>query len=325
MQAKQYYTHLGLTYHSQQSGKNGIEHLFQCPWCNGKSFSVNDVTGAWQCFAGCGKGYPYQFAKKLNPSMPPRDIFLLLEQFDVQKSNPDAAKAKAEPKKPTTPRLDQKDCQQLTRAELDSFCEIKGLDPVSFWALRPFRHRIKPWVLIPCYDPAASANPCGYIRAGIDGKPIEIRYQEDGVWKSRTEKYPVISGSNVGLVGLKSLLAKRYDALVFAEGWKDLVAATYFGYAGVACAMGAGKWRDSWGQVFKAKHVIVVGDVDAAGVGGPVKNKQTGKITIKKGGAEKQTEKIHEYAKSVKNVVLPLTYREKGGLDLYDYLNGVRE
>lgn len=308
MQTKEYYEHLGLTYHSQESGKNGIEYKFNCPWCDGKkSLSVNATNALWQCWAGCGKGNAYSFTKKLNPSQPPRDIFATMEQFGILSGQSNIPNAKAAPKKPIEPRLARKDCQALTRPEIESFCEIKGIDVDSFWTLRPFRHATKPWVLIPMHDPAASKKPCGYIRAGIDGQPVEIRFQEDGVWKSRTEKYPVIAGSNCGLVGLRHIIDKDYKTIVFCEGWKDLLAVRYFGFAAVTCGMGAGKYRDSWGQIFSAKHVLVIGDADKGGVD----------------GAAKVSKEIHRRAKSVKNVVLPFEYKPKGGLDLHDYFSGV--
>jgi hypothetical protein len=267
---------------------------------------VNDTTGAWQCFAGCGKGYPYQFAKKLNPSQAARDIFQTMEQFGIISGQANYAAAKAAPI-PTKPKLNK--CQQLTRSELDQFCEAKGIDLEAFWTLSPAKLADKPIIVIPMHDPADMTKPCGYIRASIDGSPVEIRYKEDDVWKSRSEKYPVVAGSNCGLVGLKYIVDKQYDTIVFAEGWKDMLAARYFGYTAVTCGMGAGKWRDSWGQIFKAKHVLVIGDQDKGGVD----------------GAAKITAEIHERAKSVKNVTLPFKFRAKGGLDLHDYFSGVRE
>jgi hypothetical protein len=302
MRIKDYYTHLGLTYLSQQTGKNGIELIYRCPWCEGKSFSANANTGAWQCFAGCGKGYPYQFAVKLMPSLPKSDIFKTLEEFGIISSNPDTA-VKPGPRPPTKPKL--KKCQNLTRPELDQFCEVKGIDLKTFWTLKPARLTDKPIIIIPMHDPADSAKPCGYIRASINGDPVEIKYKEDNIWKSRYEKYPVVAGSNCGLVGLKGILDKDYDTIYFAEGWKDLLAARYFGFAAVTCGMGAGKWRESWAQVFKAKHVIIVGDADKGGVVGALKLAQN----------------IQPHCKSVKNMVLPYTYREKSGLDLHDYLS----
>jgi hypothetical protein len=302
---KQFYNHLGLTFIRQESGKNGPELIFECPWCKTKAFSVNAVTGAWQCFKGCGNGYPYQIAIKLT-NLDPKPVFELLEQFGLGKDNPDAVRTQRA--KPTKPKLTSNDVTKLTDADIKTFCEAKGVDRDAFLRVRPCRHKTKPWILLPAFDPADMKKATGWIRAGIDGSLIPIRYKEDGVWHEKLEKYPVIAGSNVGLLGLHAI-DPMDDVIIFAEGWKDMLAAMKYGYNSVACNMGAGKWRDTWKTVFKNKKVYVIFDADAAGVA----------------GAAKVAEKIYEVAQWVRVVKLPYKVKEKGGLDLFDLLNGVRE
>jgi hypothetical protein len=304
---KQFYEHLGVKFIRQEGGKNGPELIFVCPWCSGKSFSVNSKTGAWQCFAGCGSAWPYQFVMKLMPSLPPKDIFELLEKFGLGNDSPTAARTQAQAPKPSTPKLSKNDVRPITDDEIAMFCEAKGIDRKAFMSFRPVMHARMPWVLMPAYDPADMRKPCGWIRAGVDGSLVTIKYREDGEWKERQEKYPVVAGSNVGLLGLHAL--KAYDKIIFAEGWKDALAAMSHGYAAVANSSGAGKWRDSWHTVFAGKKVYVVFDADAAGVR----------------GAAKVAEQIDEVAKWVRVVTLPYKVKAKGGLDLHDYLAGVRE
>lgn len=304
---KEFYKHLGLTFVRQESGKNGPELIFECPWCSSKSLSVNAGTGAYQCFKGCGNGYPYQIARDI-ANLEPKAIFELLERFGLGNDSPTAARMQAQAPKPTKPKLGKNDVMPLSDEDIATFCAVKGIDREAFLKLKPLRHKHKPLVLLPAFDPDDMKHACGWIRASIDGSPVIIKYKDDeGIWQEKGEKYPVIKGSNVGLLGLHAL--KAYKTIIFAEGWKDAVAAISHGYAAVACSSGAGKWRDSWSTVFAGKTVYVIFDCDAAGVK----------------GAEKVAEKIDEVAKWVGVVELPFKYREKGGLDLHDYLTGVKE
>jgi len=304
---KEFYQHLGLVFHRQEGGKNGPELIFDCPWCQAKTFSVNGESGAWQCFKGCGNGHPYQIAMKLT-NLKPKAIFELLEEYGLGTDSQTAARTRQAKKKPTIPKLERNDVMQLPLLDQLVFCHAKGIDRESLMKLKPLRHRREPWVLLPAFDPNDMRKATGWIRAGIDGSLIPIKYKEGDEWKEKLEKYPVVSGSNVGLLGLKAL-DPMSDTVVFAEGWKDMLAAMKYGFEAVCCNMGAGKWRDSWNKVFKRKKVYVIFDADDAGVR----------------GAGKVAAQINDVAKWVRVVKLPYEVKEKNGLDLFDYMKGVRE
>lgn len=295
---KDYLQHLGLQYLRQE----GSEYIYECPWCRGPKFYVNQSTGAWQCFRGCGEGYPYHLAQKLT-GLQPKQIFELLEKYGLNTGDgPRDVPQKAEPKKKTL-MLKREDVRQLTEEELQSFCQIKQLDPAALKQIRPFAHTTKPWVLLPGHDPEDMSKACGWIRVGIDGSLVQIKYKDsDGKLQAKEEKYPVVAGTTPGLLGLHSLANDTTDTIIYAEGWKDCVAALQLGLPTVANTNGAGKWRNSWGKAFKGKNVYVIGDCDAAGVR----------------GAEKFADKVFEYAKEVYLVQLP--YPADSGADLHDYI-----
>lgn len=305
---KDLFIHLGLKFIRQESGKNGPELIYECPWCGSKKFSVNGITGAWQCWKGCGEGHPYQIAKKLT-NLDAKEIFKLLKRFGIDQGSPSNTKSKPKPKpKPTTPKITPEEMELLSKADAETFCKAKGVDREALMKLQPYKHKTKPWVLIPAYNPADPTKPCGWIRAGIDGQLIPIRYREGGTWKEKFEKYPVIAGSSPGLVGFHAL-DKDSDTIIYTEGFKDVLAALLYGYNAICNSQGAKTWRDSWLKVFKGKKVHVIFDRDKTGVE----------------AAQKIAAKIYEVAESVKVIDLPYKVIPKGGKDLFDYLSGVRE
>jgi hypothetical protein len=246
---------------------------------------------------------------KLMPHLQAVEIFKLLEEFGLGKDSPTAAKAATQvDRKPTIPRLDKNDVRKMSDEEILIFCRAKGIFKTPFLSFNPYIMKSKPIVLLPAYDPTNLRKPNGWIRAGLDGSLVEIKYQDEDIWKTKLEKYPQIAGSNVGLMGLQSLDPDK-KTLVFAEGWKDSLAAKAHGYNSVCCSGGAGKWRASWLTVFKDKDVVICFDADDAGV---------------RGGLKAAAE-IYEVAASVKNVRLPYEVKAKQGLDLFDYFSGVTE
>jgi DNA primase len=102
---------------------------------NSPSFSANVGRGIWRCF-GCGaKGNVIEFAARmegLNPENPDdfRKTALLLQKMFVGKDGEEREKPKAEPKKATRERSEQKDHEEepsgVVNAPLDF--ELRRLD-----------------------------------------------------------------------------------------------------------------------------------------------------------------------------------------------------
>jgi hypothetical protein len=58
----------------------------------------------------------------------------------------------------------------------------------------------------------------------------------------------------------------KADTVLFCEGEKDCLTAKSLGYVATTCPMGAGKWRDHYGDHLKGKTVILISDNDAPGL-----------------------------------------------------------
>jgi P4 family phage/plasmid primase-like protien len=290
---KQFCEHLGLKFLRQE----GSELIHKCPLCKGDKLYINSQSGAWQCFHGCGEGYPYQLVRKLTSKLP-GEIFDILDQFGLNSDRPKSTESA-----PKKLYLKPEDVRPLRLLDQLVFSHAKNIDFEALLKIRPYRHRKEPWVLLPAFDPTDLEKACGWIRAGIDGQPVVRKYREDGVVKTKGEKYPLVKGSAPGLVGLHAL-PPAYDTVVYCEGWKDCVAALSLGLPAIANSNGAGKWRESWSKVFQGKTVYIIGDCDPAGVK----------------GAEKIAEKLWQVAKEVKIVTLPYEVTPKDGKDLHDYI-----
>ena len=298
MDVKNFINELGLTFIRQE----GNELIYKCPDCGKDKLYVNKDTGAWQCFHGCGEGHPYQLAKKLKPSMEAGDIFELCGRYGVEQGGSEGNRSvSSKPKKKLI--YTRKDVKAPTDAELDTFCAAKGVDKQALAAFQPFRHVREPWMLLPAFTPG-NPQAVGIIRVGLQGQLVPIKYKEDGVWKEKLEKYPVAKGSSPGLLGLPRLVEDKPSTIIYAEGWKDALAAIQAGYAATCNSQGAKTWRDEWKAVFKDKIVYIVFDRDVAGVN----------------GAAKAALKIYEVAKEVRIVELPYEVQDKNGKDLHDYL-----
>lgn len=296
---KQFCEHLGLKYLRTE----GNELIHECPWCQCQKFYVNSKTGAWQCFHGCGEGHPYQLVKKLT-ALEPKGIFELLERFGLGQDSPTAARTQQQAVQPPKKlHLKPEDVKPLHLLDQLTFCHAKSIDREALLKLRPYRHAREPLVLLPAFNPGADMNKaCGWIRCGLDGRMVNVKYLEDGVAKVKEEKYPVVKGSTPGLLGVQALAGHTDNTIVYVEGWKDLTAALQLNLPALANSNGAGKWQDSWLGVFKDKTVYIVGDCDEAGVKGAVKF----------------ASKIHGTAKDVRIVSLP--YEPNTGQDLHDYI-----
>jgi P4 family phage/plasmid primase-like protien len=300
----------------------GINLLFGCPVCGKKDhLSIRSDNGLWKCFTGCGGGggNPYLLLRRIM-GMDAQASFKLLEEHGLI----DAAETnrKKPPPAKGSPKTKPSEREEISQKDLLAFCEVKGLDPKAFMLLKPEKRKGKREFLIPAYNPKDYDHVNGWIRVGIDGQDCPIKYKDNnGKWCEKLEKYPLLTGSKAGLVGVHHATESyKENTIIFAEGWKDAVKALEFGYIAVAGSNGAGTWRDEWLGMFKGLIVHIIFDTDAAGNGGPVKNKKTGKVTIDEGGAVKAANAISGVAKELRVIRLPYKYTEDHGKDLYDYL-----
>lgn len=283
---KQLLEHLGIKIVRNEAA----ELICQCPWCNSDHLSINAKTGKWQCFHGCGGGYPYQLVKKLT-SLEPGEAFQLLEKYGLRTDFDTNQKQKTKPKDLSW--FDSK-LRKPTDDEIERLCKSRQIDKTALLTLEPLVMKNLPIMCIPAWNPADMKQPCGYLRMHIDGKLIKLK-------NGKEEKYPSIG--NKGLYGLPWLLKRQYERIVFCEGVRDCLAAISLGLHATANNCGAGKWDDSWGEtVFKDKTVYLVPDCDKPGIK----------------GADKQARYLSKIAKEVKTASLP--YEPETGQDLNDYI-----
>ncbi len=288
-----------LTYLGLQFKQEGSQLVIDCPQCGKeKHCHVAPDNGLWHCKVCGAKGNPYRMVGFLNPQFDAHRIFEILERFDLHHSDNPTAKNK----KSTSPKITQADIREITDSELDTICEIKKIDKNSLLKFDPWAHINKPWMLLPAFSPENLEKACGWMRIHLTGENIFVGY--DNHRQPRMEKYPIISGSVHGLFGLKCLMQEQPQTIIFAEGWRDALAAISLGYAATASSGGASKWDDSWLPVFKDKNVYVIMDRDDAGVN----------------AAQRAAFAIFNVAKSVKVIELPYELKKDHGSDLYDYI-----
>lgn len=290
---KQFLSELNITIAKQE----GQELVCTCPWCDSPKLYVNVETGGWQCFHGCGQGYPYQLAAKIT-GKPARDVFEIVDRYGLR--TPADEKPPKRVKKNIS-FLDGK-LRPATDDEINALAAAKSLDPDALRVFAPRVHVDEPVAYLPVFDPADLTRPTGYLRCRLDGKPFDT-----GV------KYPTLG--NVGLFALPWLAGRTDETIIIAEAWRDMAAAVSLGYAATA-TWGAGPFYEEWLTVFKNRDVVVIHDEDIAGVGGT--RAKTGKHSP--GGAVKRAKLLHSVARSVRIARLPYEWREDKGEDLHDYI-----
>ena len=284
--------HLGIKV-IRPEGANQL--LCECPWCGKPKLYIDKTTGLWKCQRNCDSGNLYQLAER-RTDMDSKTILQLLEQSHLTSSD---HKATA-PKRVGKPRLKQSDCCPLAGDELAVFCEIKGISPEAYTKLVgvPFRHKAKPWAIIPAYNPSAPEKACAILRAHLEGELIPVGKE------GNKEKYPLVSGSRHGLIGVPWIMKEKPKVLLFPEGWRDAVAAVQAGFYATASTGGASCWKDEWLPLFKGKIVYIPMDADEPGVY----------------AAKRAALSIWNVAKEVRIVSLPYPIEKDHGKDLYDYL-----
>jgi P4 family phage/plasmid primase-like protien len=275
----------GLTIHKDA----GTEIICVCPDCGGQKLSVNKKTGQWKCFRGCNNGNAYTMLRDFT-NMKHADIIQVLRDNGMA-GDYDQKKAYVnDPAK--KPRLAPNDIEKLDGGHIERLANAKRVGSVE--CLGAWKIKGEDIAIIPGFDPEKPAKACGWIRVHLDGKMIKLG--------DSLQKYPVVAGSQPGLVGYKTM--NNEGPLIFCEGWKDMLAARSQGYASLTNTQGVSTWRESWGQAFKGREVLIVFDRDKAGE-----------------RAEKKIAKhIAKHALSVAIGRLPYEFQETNGKDLHDYV-----
>ena len=107
------------------------------------------------------------------------------------------------------------------------------------------------------------------------------------------------------LFPIATLKASEPDSAVYLlEGEMDCLLALQYGLPAVTTTGGAGTWRERWNPLFQDRHVVICYDADDAG----------------RVGASYIANQLSGVARSIKNVVIPLT--EPPGADFTDYIVG---
>lgn len=270
----------------------GSQFLVDCPACGKlKHCYVDNVTGLYHCKVCTGKGNPYQMVKLFRPEATPKEIMTLLETYRL-------ADGKATEKQPTKAKDLSWLRDKLRRAsgeDVERLCKAKGVCANALRSFSPYVDKKDPIMYLPGFKPGQK-KACGFLRVHLDGGLIKT--------KTGKQKYPMLG--NWGLLGMKA--AEKADTIIFAEGWRDALAAIEAGYTAIANTGGTG-WQESWLPLFKDKRVSIIPDADKPGVK----------------AAYERAEAICRVAREVFIGFLPYKVTEKDGLDLYDYLNGVEE
>ena len=185
-----------------------------------------------------------------------------------------------------------------TDAEINQLANSKGLSPAALKKFAPIVYRDQPVALLPAFEPCDLTKACGFLRVRLDGEQIELA-------SGRTAKYPILSGSRHGLLGLRWAIRQSGD-IWFCEAWRDALAIIESGQVAVASTGGASTWQSDWLPAFAGRDVLICFDADEPG----------------QKAALRAADAIVKVAKSVNIAELPYEIRTKHGKDLYDYLDG---
>ncbi len=281
MSIKDCLNHLGI-----EPKQEGTQLVVDCPVC-GKAMHcyIDSDTGLWHCKVCDGRGNTYILVKHHKPTATPAEIMETLNQFNLA-----AETTKQPPKAKNLSWLKDK-LRRPTDQEIERLCKTKGVTVAALKYLEPWILKDDPVMLLPGYKPGQS-KACGFLRVHLDGLLIKTNAGD--------KKYPI--WGNWSLMGINR--AKDTKAIIFAEGWRDALAAINAGYAAVASIGGTG-WKADWLSVFKGKLVYVVPDADIPGVK----------------SAKERAAAICGTAKEVRIVNLPYEVKEDKGQDLYDFLS----
>lgn len=296
MSYEELYKDLGFTI-TEQIGK---ELMATCPGCGKENkFSISSLSGLCHCFScGYSSNAYTEIEKKHGLSSDANFRYQL--DFNI----------KIEPV--TDPQNREKEIsypeyspERLAYdSEIEEFCTAKGVlnkdlrtltSDEIYWLENKENG---PLLCLPGYWLDHLSHPLAWMRCRIDGK----------MYKSgdKVAKYPLIKGSTHAFLGLKRILKDNPETIIWAEGFKDAVAAINYGYYAIATTGGAGAgWHKDWVKIFAEKIVYLIFDADKAG----------------KRYAERVAPFIATVAKAVFVCRLPYDIMISHGKDLHDYCN----
>ena len=284
-----------LNYLELQVKQEGSQLVIDCPQCGKeKHCHVAPETGLWHCKVCSASGNPWRLVEIMMPNLDTSGICQMLKEHGLYNDNQNST-----PSKQPNLKLTKNDIRPMTEDEITSVCSAKQISREALLKFAPYAHAREPLMLIPAFEPDNLSKACGWLRCRFDGAPIILG-------NGKSVKYPIVSGSVHGLFGLKTLTDEQPETIVFAEAWRDALAAISLGYAATASSGGASTWYDTWLPVFKDKTVYIVMDRDDAGV----------RAAVRAANA------ILDVAKSVNVVELPYELKKDHGNDLYDYICG---
>lgn len=298
MSVRQLCQELGLDF-IRQEGQELVHHCYEC---GGRKLYINSQSGVCQCFNCGNKGNGYTLIEDIT-GKGGKEAMDLLAKHQLADINPMPTKKKVLQLKPT-------DVCSLSIDEKKRLCSSKKIYLAALDIMTPFKIKNTNIAIIPAFNPAEllkypSSKACGWIRVGIDGQLIDIKIKdENGNWTTKQEKYPVVSGSYPGLLGIKRIIVNNPETIMLCEGWRDALAAMQLGYYATANSQGAKTWRDDWNILFKDKNVYIIYDQDQAGYD----------------GARKAAKALKAVAKTVKIATLPYELQKAKGKDLHDYI-----
>ena len=278
----------------------GDELIAICPQCGkDEKFSISAISGLTHCFSCDYSSNAYKEVEKKH-GLSGEANFNYQADFGIE------FKAVADPqnkeKELTYPEWSPE--RLAYDSEIEEFCTAKGILNKDLRCLTSDEIYWKEYkndgkvLHLPGYWPDCIQHPTAWLRAKQSGEAF--------IKGDLTAKYPLIKGSTHGFIGLKRIIKDNPQVIIWAEGWKDAVAATNYGYYAVATTGGAGSgWHKNWAELFRDKVVYMIFDADKAG--------------------QRYMEKIAPILASVTKATfictLPYEIQPSNGKDLFDYCN----
>jgi len=231
----------------KRTGNGQITGL--CPFHDDRnpSFSWNEQTGVWICFAKCGSGNAYQFAERNGLDPKP--------YLTSQNRKIDHVPAKKREK------LSSGDKQQaggFHKYLLEHLSELSGEIPNS-WTEEDIRRTLTG------FDP--KGKRLVFQHTDLSGEIVNIKYHKDP--EGRVKQRPGIESI---LFPLK--LVPEYDPekpLIYCEGEKDAVTLISQGFQAITGSTGAGTLPKDLTPLKPFKNIIILYDAGKAGEEGSQK------------------------------------------------------
>lgn len=273
------------------------ECAVKCPWHNDsvESMNININTGRFYCHACDIGGDEYEFYRIVNGYEKADFKRMVLDLEEKYGIRPQSEKEKSLSnslienfEEEATEYISDKEVQKFHKILLQSNKMLHFL--LNKRGLR--RETIEKYkigydverITIPIYD---SHGRCVNIR----------RYLPESKGKAKMISYKQGSGS-ARLYPIENL---NNDMILLTEGEMDCLLANQMGYNAITTTGGANTWKKVWNPLFKDKTVYICYDIDRAGVA----------------GAEKIARNLHDIAKQIKIIKLPIIDPPDG--DITDY------